>query len=285
MAAPASSSCRKATPPGRHGTCLKAAIVGYGHFGHYHATKYAALDNSIVAAIVDTDRERRDVARQHYPAANIFESVEALLKSAPPDLASVTVPASQHFAVARRLLAAGVHLLVEKPLAVNLDCAWSLSQLAQQKSLLLVPGHLERFHRHTQDLARHCPAPKFIETRRLARWSGRGGDVDAVMDLMIHDIDLVKALVDAPLAEVRARGAKRVTDFWDLVQAQLRFVDGSEAMLWVSRAATHNERAFHLYNGVVCATLDALGGHLALSRAVGDALTTDTYHYPARGNG
>ena len=258
---------------------LRAAVVGYGQFGQLHAAKYQALAGAVLAGVVETDAKRRALAQREYPAIPVFAGVEDLLAAAPPDIASVVVPATQHHGVARSLLEAGVHVLVEKPLASDPDDAGELVQLAARSNLTILPGHLERFHPVFTELRAKIPAPQLIAARRLTRWTGRGADVDAVLDLMIHDIDLVLELVASPLVNIRASGAKVVTDHWDVADAELLFANGCVAKLTASRASDHAERRLHLFSENAFALVSGGNGTVRLYQTGKSGTLSNTWFY------
>jgi predicted dehydrogenase len=185
---------------------LKVAVIGYGQFGRLHARKYQSMAGTALASIVENNPERRELAATENPGTTIYESVDKLLRSNPPQIASVVVPAEQHYEAALQLLGAGVHTLVEKPLASRLHQARTLAELAAKNGLVLQPGHLERFNHTLAELRARLPEWHYLEARRMTRWSARATDVDVVMDLMLHDIDMLLELTDAPIVDIQARG-------------------------------------------------------------------------------
>lgn len=250
---PSHRQARPATP-------LHAVVIGYGQFGRFHAAKYHTLENVALAGIVESSPNRRALAQHEYPDALIFGDVNELLDAYSPDIASIVVPATQHYQVARRLIDAGIHVLVEKPLASNVSHARTLMEVATENNVLVLPGHLERFNHTLTELRARVPAPRYLETRRLSCWSGRGDDVDVVMDLMIHDIDLIMNLVTSPILEIRAWGVKVISDHWDVVEAQLQFADGCIAKLTASRASPQTERCLRACSETTQACVDGSDG-------------------------
>lgn len=254
---------------------LKVAVIGYGKFGRLHATKYRDMKGSILIAVVDGDPERRALAARENPGISTYADIDGMLRGGSPDMASVVVPAVHHFAVAEQLLNAGVHLLIEKPLASELWQASALVRLAEKKNLLLQPGHLERFNHTLAELHARLPRWSYLEARRMTRWSARGGDVDVVMDLMIHDIDMLLELTDEPIAEICARGVKVFSSRWDVANAQLVFANGSTANLTASRASLQPERRVHVFAESACALANIDDGVMLLHRREGQGLATD----------
>ncbi|MEX1033271.1 MAG: Gfo/Idh/MocA family oxidoreductase [Cellvibrionaceae bacterium] len=256
---------------------LAVALIGYGQFGRLHASKYRQLAGTSLVAIVDSDPERRKMAVLEHPNASVHSSVEALFRENSPDIASVAVPARVHFAVAQQLLSAGVHILVEKPLASDLSQARKLVRMAEDKGLILQPGHLERFNHTLAELHARIPQWRYIEARRMTRWSARATDVDVVMDLMIHDIDMLLELTEEPVVDVRARGAKVFSEYWDVANAQLTFADGRSANLTASRASLQPERRLHVFAESACALANIDDGLMLLHRREGQRLATERH--------
>lgn len=254
---------------------LEVAVIGYGQFGRFHSFKYREMAETVLASVVDCDPKRRALAAAEHPGVATFANVESLLREAPPQLASVVVPAGQHFATAKQLLNAGVHNLVEKPLASGLCQARELVELAEQKHLVLQPGHLERFNHTLAELRSRLPGWRYLEARRMSRWSARATDVNVVMDLMIHDIDMLLELSDEPLVDIQARGVKVFSDHWDVANAQLVFANGSTANLTASRVSLQPERRLHVFGESACALANIDDGVMLLHRREEQGLTTD----------
>lgn len=229
--------------PAFQGTLPRAAVIGAGYLGRFHAQKYAALPDVELVCVVDADEERAaavglelGVPHDTNPAALIGKI----------DLASVATPTTTHHAVALPLLQAGVHVLVEKPITSTEQEARELLAAAQKARALLQVGHLERFNPAVVTLREEVDQPLFVETHRLSRFSGRAADVDIVRDLMIHDLDILLSLVKAPLAEIRATGVPILTSNVDLANARLTFADGCTANLTASRLSFKDMRRFRV---------------------------------------
>jgi predicted dehydrogenase len=254
---------------------LNVAVIGYGQFGRLHARKYQSMASTTLASVVESDPDRRELAITENPGTIVCDSVEELLSSNPPQIASVVVPAKHHFEAALQLLRAGVHTLVEKPLASELGQARQLADLAASSGLVLQPGHLERFNHTLAELHSRLPRWHYLEARRMTRWSARATDVDVVMDLMIHDIDMLLELTEAPIIEIHARGVKVFSEHWDVASAQLTFANGSTASLTASRASLQPERRLHVFADSACALANIDDGLMLLHRREGDGLATD----------
>lgn len=224
---------------------LRAAVIGTGYLGRFHAQKYAALPDVELVCIVDSDPGRAAAmgAELGVPFATDFRQIPG-----PIDVASVVVPTCHHHEVALPLLEAGVHLLVEKPITTTAEEAQELINAANKSGVTLQVGHLERFNPAVQVLLREIDKPLFIEAHRLSKFSGRATDVDVVLDLMIHDLDILLALVKSPLKEIRATGVPVMTPNVDLANARLSFEDGCTANLTASRMSFKDMRKFRVFH-------------------------------------
>ncbi len=218
---------------------LKAGVVGFGAFGRHHAAKYAALPGATLAGIADPllDARRTAMAKHGVPVSADWRDLLGKV-----DLVSVCSPAVTHGAIVRAFLNAGAHVLVEKPIATDLDEADALIALADAKDRVLTVGHQERFVFARTGLLDYIDAPIQVECWRTGPWTGRGADVSVVLDLMIHDLDLVHRLVPGGLADVQARGQASHSRFADDVSAEVQFENGSAARLRASRVSGDRQR-------------------------------------------
>ena len=215
-------------------TLLRTAVIGAGYMGRFHAQKLASCKGAKLHAVVDADSGRaQDVAREVGCAARTdFRDLLGEI-----DAAVVAVPTELHYAVVRKLLEAKVNVLVEKPLARSVKEADELVALARRKRLVLQVGHLERFNPAFRALAAHKARPLFIDIERLSPFKARGTDVNVVLDLMIHDLDLVLALESAPVEHVSAAGFSVLTDAIDIANARIEFASGCVASVSASRVS------------------------------------------------
>ncbi len=224
---------------------VRVAVVGCGHFGRYHAQKYAALPGVELVACVDTNpaaaaRVAQEVAS--FATARLDDVIDRV------DAASVAVPTRHHFGVAKALLEAGKHVLVEKPLASTREEGRALVELAEAQARILQVGHLERFNAAILALGDVIKAPLFIESHRLGGFNpGRGTDVSIVLDLMIHDIDLIQEFVSRPLATVDAVGVPVLTDQDDIANARLTFEGGCTVNVTASRVSMTPQRRMRIF--------------------------------------
>jgi predicted dehydrogenase len=218
---------------------LRTAVVGAGHMGQYHTRVYAELWDVDLAAVVDTDLARaRAVAGQYETLA--FDDHRELIGRA--DVVSVCVPTPVHFMVARDLLAAGISVLIEKPITPTLDEARDLFALARAGEAILHVGHVERFNGAVQELRKIIDQPILVESRRLGPFMPRVQTDSVVMDLMIHDIDIVLGLVESEPRRLVAAGASVHSELADVVNAQIQFASGTIANITASRATEQKIR-------------------------------------------
>ena len=217
---------------------IRVGVVGLGSFGAHHARHYAGRPDAELVVVADADAARACAAAERYGAV-ASGSHRALIGKV--DAASVTVPASFHHAVASDLIDAGIHVFVEKPLAPTPREAADLVRRAEKAGVILQVGHIERFSPVFRALRERVSAPQEVHCVRRAVWNGRSGDVDVVLDLMIHDIDLALMLLGEPVSG-EATGVSSVTGFNDEVEARLVFANGAVGSFTASRVAEKGER-------------------------------------------
>ena len=245
---------------------LRAAVIGAGYLGNFHAQKYAALDGVSLDAIVDTDHARaREVAGR--TGARAVADLREVLRDI--DVASIVVPTASHHSVAKTCLQAGVHILVEKPVTRTVEEAQELVHLARGKGLVFQVGHLERFNPAIQAVRHQIERPLFIESDRLAVFKPRGTDVNVVLDLMIHDIDLILSLVKSEITEVRASGFRVLTDAVDIANARLEFADGCVADVSSSRVSQQSLRKLRVFQSELYVSIDYEKFHVRTVRRAG----------------
>jgi len=223
---------------------LRAAVVGAGYLGSFHAEKYAQASGCELVAVADVDRARAEALAARLGTRAVADFRELL---GTVDCVSVVVPTQHHHDVARVLLEAGVDCLVEKPLAASSALAGELVRVARERGRILQVGHLERFNPALTRLARIIDNPRFIECHRLASFTTRGADVDVVRDLMIHDLDLIRLLVPHAVVSIEAVGVPVVTPTVDIANTRLRFAGGCIANVTASRVSMKRERKLRLF--------------------------------------
>ena len=221
------------------GAKVRAGVVGTGHMGQYHVLVYAELPDVELVGVVDADLARAAAVAAQYDT-RVFADHHALVGRV--DVASVAVPTGQHFAVARDLLEAGISVLVEKPMAPTLDEARALFAVAERTGAVLHVGHVERFNGAVDELRQIVRAPILIESRRLGPFASRVQRDTVVMDLMIHDIDIVLGLVDSPPVRLAAQGTAVHSSVTDVASVQIRFESGTIATITASRATEEKVR-------------------------------------------
>ncbi len=243
---------------------LRAAVVGVGYLGQFHAEKLAAAPGVELAAVVDADAARaKAIAAKH--GCRALTDPGALAGEV--DLVSIAVPTEHHHAAALPFLEAGVHVLLEKPIATTLAQADALIAAAKKSRALLAVGHLQRFNPAFRALAAALEKPLFIDCERLSGFKQRGIDVDVVLDLMIHDLDLVLSMKqDCEVASLSACGFQVLTDSIDIANLRIEFSDGCVANLSASRVSQQPVRKLRVFQHDRYASADLQAGKLRIVR-------------------
>jgi predicted dehydrogenase len=223
---------------------IRVAVVGAGDFGHNHARVYRELDGAELVGVVDTDAARATQLAAEF-STEVLPSLESLAGRV--DAASVAVPTVEHARVGCRLLELGVDVLVEKPIAASLAEADRLISTASRARRILQVGHLERYNPGLAAVVPVVNRPLYFEVHRLGVFTPRSLDVDVVYDVMIHDLDILLALVDEPVTEIRATGIPVLTDKVDIAQARLDFASGAVANVTASRVSTERVRKLRFF--------------------------------------
>jgi predicted dehydrogenase len=248
---------------------LRTAVIGTGHFGRYHADKYAKSALSRFSAVVDSDPGTRDTVAGKYGVPGLADHRELIGKV---DAVSVVVPTVMHHDVARDLIEAGIHVLIEKPIAETVEQGQALVDLAARKNVTLQVGHLQRFLLERLGAAKLVGRPLFVESVRIHPFKPRALDVSVVLDLMIHDIDLVLALADSGVESLHAIGAPIVTDEEDIANVRLGFASGCVANITASRVSQTTERRMRIFGRETYVSIDLQNRKLvAMRRADGDS--------------
>jgi predicted dehydrogenase len=242
---------------------IRAAVVGVGYLGRFHAQKYAQAQDCELVAVVDARPEARDAVARELNTRAIADYRELI---GLVDAVSVVTQTPAHFGIAKDFLSAGVHVLVEKPITETPAEARSLIELAKAQKRILQVGHLERFNAAILAAEPYLTAPRFIECHRLAPYKERGTDVNVVLDLMIHDIDIVQTIVGAPIASIDAIGTKVFSDEIDIANARIRFENGCVANATASRVSMKTERKMRVFEDDAYLSLDLQQKILTLIR-------------------
>jgi predicted dehydrogenase len=242
---------------------IRVGVIGTGYLGKFHAEKYARMDNVDLVGVADIDQSAADeVARRHNTRA--FADHRELLPMV--DAVSIVVPTSLHFDISRDFLDHDVDVLIEKPMTTTLEQADELVSFAESKGLIIQVGHLERFNPAVVALRGIVNQPMFIESHRLSVYKERALDVSVVLDLMIHDIDLISNFVGARISDVRAAGIPVITDQVDIANARLQFDSGCVANVTASRVSMKNERKIRLFQRDAYISVDFANHGITLVR-------------------
>jgi len=246
---------------------LRVGVIGTGALGYHHLRHLRTLDNVVVAGFHESNPARAATVAQEL-GVTAADTLDALL--ADVDAVSIAVPTPAHFDVAKAALSRGKHVLIEKPITTTLAEADELLALATTKGALVQIGHIERFNRAIRAAWPYVDSPLFIESERLAPFNPRGSDVAVVLDLMIHDIDLVLTLTRAKVTEVRAAGVGILTPSVDIADARVAFANGAIANITASRISRDRTRKLRLFQRNGYMSLDLAAGVGELYRLRGD---------------
>lgn len=248
---------------------LRAAVVGVGYLGRFHAQKYAALDGVELIGVVDASMERAEEVAQEV-GCTPYSDYRPLLKEV--DLVSIAVPTQYHYEVAKACLEGNCHILLEKPVTQTVDEADELIRLAASKNLVFQVGHLERFNPAVLALKGVLKNPHFIESHRLAPFKPRGTDVNVVLDLMIHDIDIILNIVGSPLKIVNSVGVPVLSDEVDIANARLQFENGCVANVTASRVSREAMRKIRIFQQDAYISIDYQERKISIFRKNGGGL-------------
>ncbi len=223
---------------------VKTAVIGVGYLGKYHAEKYAALPHAKLVAICDVDAQRCNelATTLGVEAITDFQSLVGKV-----DAVSIVVPTPLHYAVGQFFLNHGIHVLMEKPITTTIAEADALIATAKKNQLVLQVGHLERFNNAIKAVESAIHDPRFIESTRLAPFKLRGSDVSVILDLMIHDIDIIQSIVQAEISHIAANGASVLTPDIDIANARIEFNNGCVANVTASRVSSITERKLRIF--------------------------------------
>jgi predicted dehydrogenase len=249
---------------------IRAAVIGVGYLGRFHAQKYAQAAGCELVGVVDPDATARQQVGAELRTRALAGHRELL---GAVDAVSVVTPTPEHFPIARAFLEAGAHVLVEKPITETPAEARDLIAIATRAGRILQVGHLERFNAAILAAEPFLKSPNFVECNRLAPYRERGTDVNVVLDLMIHDIDIVQTIVGAPIAAIDAVGTPVFSEEIDIANARLRFGNGCVANVTASRVSMKTERKLRIFEDEAYLSLDLQQKILTVirKRALADA--------------
>lgn len=232
---------------------LRLGVVGVGYVGALHAQKYASMEDIDLVGLADRDFERaKDIARKYDTKA--YNSHTELLPYV--DGLSLAVPTVSHFEIGHDILTHGIHLLVEKPITLKLRDADRLIEMAEKNNALLQIGHIERFNPAVVKMESLLSEPIFIESHRLSFFTKRGTDVDVILDLMIHDLDIILHLVNSEIKEIEAVGMPVMSDKVDIASVRVIFANGTVANLTASRVSNESLRMIRIFQPDSCISVD-----------------------------
>ena len=222
----------------------RLGVIGVGYLGKFHAQKYAQMETADLVAVVDADLETaKKIAEEN--GAEAYTDYKDMIDKV--DAVSIATPTSYHYEVAKDFINAGKDLMIEKPITVTVEEADELVELADKKGVIIQVGHLEQFNPAMVAARAHIDNPRFIESHRLSFFKGRGADVSVVLDLMIHDIEIILSLVGSGVKNISASGATIITDNIDLASARIDFENGCAANVTVSRVSKDQMRKIRFF--------------------------------------
>ena len=232
---------------------IKVAVIGVGHLGKFHTEKYKKLSDAKLIAVCDIDKERASETAKQYDVQSLTNYKELIGKV---DAVTIATTTSTHYEIAEFFLNHGIHVLLEKPITTTLDEADKLIDLANTNHLVLQVGHLERFNAVIKEAQSVLDTPMFVESLRIAPFKPRGMDVNVILDLMIHDIDIIQYLIKSKIKKISANGARVVTQHVDIGNARLEFENGAVANVTASRVSLKSQRIFRIFQPDAYISLD-----------------------------
>ena len=244
---------------------LPIGVIGVGHLGSRHAKMLADIPSADLVGIIDADEQRsHDLANELHVKA--FSSLDELLKNV--HAVSIATPTSTHFQIAERAIRRGIQVFIEKPITSSIAEAKRLVDLAGQHNVKIQVGHIERFNPAILALEKYHLQPMFVESHRLAQFNPRGTDVAVVLDLMIHDIDIIMSLVQSSVTSIAANGIAVVSDSIDIANARLQFESGCVANVTASRISQKKMRKMRMFQRDAYISVDFLDGIAEVFRLV-----------------
>jgi predicted dehydrogenase len=251
---------------------IRVGVVGVGHLGSIHAKVYSRLDNVKLVGVCDCNLERAIEIGKKFRTGSYSDYEDLFGKI---DAASIVVPTSLHYNVAKEFLKQGIHVLIEKPITKTLSEADELIEIAREKGLILQVGHIERFNSAVLATEPHLKTPKFIECQRLGPFHKRVQDVGVVLDLMIHDIDIVLGLIKKDVVGIEAVGLSTISDYEDVANVRLTFEDGIIADITASRVTKDVVRKMRIFQEDSYLSIDYVNQDVTLFRKKGDRISTE----------
>jgi predicted dehydrogenase len=245
---------------------LKVGVIGTGHLGKIHTKLFKEVETAELIGVYDIDKKKADVAANEF-GITAFANLNELLSQV--EGVSIVATTSAHYELVKKAFEKNVNVLVEKPITATIEEAEEIVKIADEKKLILQVGHIERFNPALLSLEKYQLDPKFIQTDRLAQFNPRGTDVAVVLDLMIHDIDIILSLVKSEVKEIKASGVAVVSDNIDIANARLEFENGAVANVTASRISQKKMRKMRMFQQSGYIALDFITGVAEVYRLVG----------------
>ena len=245
---------------------VNIGVIGVGHLGVHHASHLTKIKNANFVGLFDSDAQRAEEISKKLNTKS-FDSIDSLLDNV--EALSIVTPTPTHRSVAEKCIKKGKHVFIEKPITSSVDDAEYLIELAKKHSTIIQVGHIERFNPALLALSNLEIEPKYIEVHRMAPFTSRGTDVPVVLDLMIHDIDLILSFISAPVEEIYANGVSIMTNSVDIANARIKFENGSIANITSSRVAKDRVRKIKMFQQDLYVTIDFLAGISEVYKAMG----------------
>lgn len=250
-------------------TPLRVGVIGVGYLGKFHAEKYARMQDVELVGVVDIIAERAERVRKQFGTESFTDYRDFIDRV---DAVSVVVPTPLHFSISRDFLEHGVDVLIEKPIAETLEEAEVLIEVAASRGAVIQVGHLERFNPAVVALTKVVDRPLFIESHRLSVFKERGTEVDVVLDLMIHDIDIILSLVKSQLQHIHAAGVPVISSRVDIANARLIFENGCVANVTASRISLKNMRKIRIFQKDAYVSVDYSSHDITVIRRDGQGI-------------
>jgi len=245
---------------------VNIGVIGVGHLGVHHASHLTKIKNANFVGLFDSNTQRAEEISKKLNTKS-FDSIDSLLDNV--EALSIVTPTPTHRSVAEKCIKRGKHVFIEKPITSSVDDAEYLIELAKKHSIIIQVGHIERFNPALLALSNLEIEPKYIEVHRMAPFTSRGTDVPVVLDLMIHDIDLILSFISSPVEEIYANGVSIMTNSVDIANARIKFENGSIANITSSRVAKDRVRKIKMFQQDLYVTIDFLAGISEVYKAMG----------------
>lgn len=256
---------------------IRVGVIGVGRLGSIHTRTYANIGTAELVGVCDHDPGLVSEIAKLYPGCRSYQRYSDLISQVEVDALSIATPTETHYTIAKDALLAGKHILIEKPITTTLAQADELLALAEKKEVILQVGHIERFNSALEAVVQQGKPPRFIECDRLGPFSPRVANVGVVIDLMIHDIDIVLSLVRSPIVSIDSVGLKVLTSHEDIANARIRFQNGTVANLTASRVTPETLRKIRIFQEDAYLSLDYAKQELMVYRKVGDQIQAQNY--------